>query len=104
MTPEGREQAKQSHKVYQALMANWIVTDRTPVYTKERKWAIDTATLFTGRDLDCDEHTNTFTIDPRLLEQKLGNRDTILTDRFQKEIKLIPGFSPPAEETPMDHL
>mmetsp|Transcript_36452 Transcript_36452/g.41690 ORF Transcript_36452/g.41690 Transcript_36452/m.41690 type:complete len:416 (+) Transcript_36452:63-1310(+) len=116
LTPEGREQAQQSHTVYQALLATGIVTDQTPVYTTDRKRALDTATLFTGRERerDCDrdeqeqeqteqKHTNTFIIDPRLLERKLGDWDTILTERFQKEIKAIPGFSPPAEETPREH-
>jgi len=108
LTPEGKEQAQQSHIVYQALMATGIVTDQTPVYTTDRKRAMDTATLFTGRDRDrdrdCDdEQNNTFIIDPRLLERKLGDWDTILTERFQKEIKVIPGFSPPAEETPTEH-
>jgi len=116
LTPEGREQAQQSHTVYQALRATGIVTDRTPVYTTDRKRALDTATFFTGRDRDRDrdrdeqeqeqteqKHTNTFIIDPRLLERKLGEWDTILTERFQKEIKVIPGFSPPAEETPTEH-
>ena len=87
-----------------------IVTEQTPAYTTDRKRAMDTATLFTGRGRgrgrgrDCDdEQNNTFIIDPRLLERKLGDWDTILTERFQKEIKSIPGFSPPAEETPSDH-
>mmetsp|Transcript_9122 Transcript_9122/g.10416 ORF Transcript_9122/g.10416 Transcript_9122/m.10416 type:complete len:258 (+) Transcript_9122:54-827(+) len=59
LTPEGREQAQQSHTVYQALRATGIVTDRTPVYTTDRKRALDTATFFTGRDRDRDRDGKT---------------------------------------------
>jgi len=98
LTPEGMDQAKKSHEVFKALKAKGIVNDRTPVFTTDRKRAVETAKLFTGREQK--EH---FTIDTRLLERLLGDWDTILTERLQKEIKLIPGFSPPAEEIPIDH-
>jgi len=98
LVPEGREQAKEAHKVYTALKAKGIVNDGTPVFTTDRRRAVDTAKLFTGR-----ENGENFTIDPRLLERLLGDWDSKLTERLQKEIKAIPGFSPPTEEKPADH-
>jgi len=98
LVPEGRDQAKEAHKVYQALKAKGIVNDDTPVFTTDRRRAVDTAKLFTGR-----ENVENVTIDPRLLERLLGDWDSKLTERLQKEIKAIPGFSPPTEEAPADH-
>lgn len=98
LTPEGREQARDAHKVYDALEARGLVSGSTPVFTTDRKRAVETAKLFTGR-----EHEEKFTIDPRLLERLLGEWDGKLTERLQKEIKAIPDFSPPTEEAPADH-
>jgi len=98
LVPEGRDQAKEAHQVYQALKAKGIVNDETSIFTTDRRRAVDTAKLFTGR-----ENGENVTIDPRLLERLLGDWDSKLTERLQKEIKAIPGFSPPAEEAPADH-
>jgi broad specificity phosphatase PhoE len=97
LVPEGRNQAREAHKVYCALKAKGIVNDDTPVFTTDRKRAVDTAKLFTGRE------NGEFTTDMRLLERLLGDWDSKLTERLQKEIKAIPDFSPPAEESPADH-
>lgn len=98
LLPEGREQAKDANKVYKSLEERGLINNRTPVFTTDRKRAVETAKLFTGHETE--EH---FTIDPRLLERLLGDWDGKLTERLQKEIKVIPGFSPPNEESPADH-
>ena len=98
LVPEGQEQAKASNVVYKALEAKGIVNDDTHVYTTDRTRAIDTAKFFTGR-----ENAENFTIDNRLLERLLGDWDSKLTERLQKEVKAIDGFSPPSEELPADH-
>jgi len=98
LVPEGRDQAKEAHKVYKALEAKGTINDTTPVFTTNRRRAVDTAKLFTGR-----ENGENFTIDSRLLERLLGDWDSKLTERLQKEVKAIPGFSPPTEEKPVDH-
>lgn len=98
LVPEGREQAKAAHAVYKALEAKGLVSDETPLYTTDRTRAVDTGKLFTGR-----ENCENFTIDQRLLERLLGDWDSKLTERLQKEIKAIDGFSPPNEESPAEH-
>jgi broad specificity phosphatase PhoE len=98
LVPEGREQAKEANKVYKALEAKGLVNDDTPLFTTDRTRAVDTGKLFTGR-----ENGENFTIDQRLLERKLGDWDSKLTERLQKEVKAIDGFSPPNEETPAEH-
>ena len=98
LVPEGQEQAKASNVVYKALEAKGIVNDGTHVYTTDRTRAIDTAKFFTGR-----ENAENFTIDNRLLERLLGDWDSKLTERLQKEVKAIDGFSPPNEEKPAEH-
>lgn len=98
LVPEGQAQAKASNVVYKALEAKGIVNDDTHVYTTDRTRAIDTAKFFTGR-----ENAENFTIDNRLLERLLGDWDSKLTERLQKEVKAIDGFSPPAEEKPAEH-
>lgn len=98
LTPEGRDQAKNAHTVYKALEVRGLVDSSTPVFTTDRKRAVETATLFTDR-----ENKEYFTIEPRLMERLLGDWDGKLTERLQKEFKAIPGFSPPNEESPADH-
>lgn len=98
LVPEGREQAKEANKVYKALEAKGLVNDDTPLFTTDRTRAVDTGKLFTGR-----ENGENFTIDQRLLERLLGDWDSKLTERLQKEVKAIDGFSPPNEEKPADH-
>ena len=98
LVPEGREQAKGANKVYKALEAKGLVSDETPVFTTDRTRAVDTAKYFTGR-----ENGENFTTDQRLLERLLGDWDSKLTERLQKEVKAIDGFSPPNEEKPADH-
>jgi len=96
--PEGCDQAKEANKVYKALEAKGLVNDDTPLFTTDRTRAVDTAKFFTGR-----ENGENFTIDQRLLERLLGDWDSKLTERLQKEVKAIAGFSPPNEEKPADH-
>ena len=98
LVPEGRDQARAAHQVYTALEENGIVNDDTPVFTTDRRRAVDTAKMFTGR-----ENGELFTTDQRLLERLLGDWDSKLTERLQKEIKAIPGFAPPTEESPAEH-
>lgn len=98
LVPEGREQAKAAHTVYKALEAKGLVNDDTLLFTTDRTRAVDTGKLFTGR-----ANAENFTIDQRLLERLLGDWDSKLTERLQKEIKAIDGFSPPNEELPADH-
>ncbi len=98
LVPEGREQAKEANIVYKALEAKGLVNDDTPLYTTDRTRAVDTGKLFTGR-----ENAENFTIDQRLLERLLGDWDSKLTERLQKEVKAIDGFSPPNEEKPAEH-
>lgn len=98
LVPEGREQASESNIVYKALEAKGLVNDDTALFTTDRSRAIETAKLFTGR-----ENGENFTIDQRLLERLLGDWDSKLTERLQKEVKAIDGFSPPNEEKPADH-
>ncbi|MDH5376919.1 MAG: phosphoglycerate mutase family protein [Gammaproteobacteria bacterium] len=98
LVAEGREQAKEANIVYKALEAKGLVDDNTPLFTTDRARAVDTGKLFTGR-----ENGENFTIDQRLLERLLGDWDSKLTERFQKEFKAIDGFSPPNEELPADH-
>lgn len=98
LVPEGREQAKEANKVYKALEAKGLVNDDTLLYTTDRTRAVDTGKLFTGR-----ENGENFSIDQRLLERLLGDWDSKLTERLQKEVKAIDGFSPPNEEKPAEH-
>jgi len=98
LVPEGRDQAKEANTVYKALEAKGLVNDETPVFTTDRTRAVDTAKFFTGRT-----NGENFTIDQRLLERLLGDWDSKLTERLQKEVKAIDGFSPPNEEKPADH-
>ena len=98
LVPEGREQAKSAHVVYKALEAKGLVNDDTRLFTTDRTRAVDTGKLFTGR-----ANGENFTIDQRLLERLLGDWDSKLTERLQKEIKAIDGFSPPNEEKPPEH-
>ena len=98
LVPEGRDQAKAANTVYKALEAKGLVSDETPVFTTDRSRAVDTGKLFTGRT-----NGENFTIDQRLLERLLGDWDSKLTERLQKEVKAIDGFSPPNEESPADH-
>ena len=98
LVPEGREQAKEANKVYKALEAKGLVNDETPLFTTDRTRAIDTGKFFTGR-----ENAENFSTDQRLLERLLGDWDSKLTERLQKEVKAIEGFSPPNEEKPADH-
>ena len=98
LVPEGLEQAKEANKVYKALEAKGLVNDDTLLFTTDRTRAVDTGKLFTGR-----ENAENFTIDQRLLERLLGDWDSKLTERLQKEVKAIDGFSPPNEELPADH-
>lgn len=98
LVPEGREQAKEANIVYKALEAKGLVNDDTPLFTTDRTRAVDTGKLFTGR-----ENGENFTIDQRLLERLLGDWDSKLTERLQKEVKAINGFSPPNEEKPAEH-
>ena len=98
LVPEGRDQAKEANTVYKALEAKGLVNDETPLFTTDRTRAVDTAKLFTGR-----ANGENFTIDQRLLERLLGDWDSKLTERLQKEVKAIDGFSPPNEEKPADH-
>lgn len=98
LVPEGRNQAKEANKVYNALEAKGLVNDNTPLFTTDRTRAVDTAKFFTGR-----ANGENFTIDQRLLERLLGDWDSKLTERLQKEVKAIDGFSPPNEEKPADH-
>ena len=98
LTLAGREQAKQAHTVYTILRTQGIINDTTVLFTTDRRRAVDTAKLFTGR-----VNGEYFITDPRLLERRLGDWDCILTERFQKEIKRIPNFSPPNEEISADH-
>jgi broad specificity phosphatase PhoE len=98
LVPEGQEQAKESNIVYKALEAKGLVNDDTKVFTTDRTRAVDTAKFFTGR-----ANAENFTTDQRLLERLLGDWDSKLTERLQKEVKAIDGFSPPAEEKPAEH-
>jgi len=98
LVPEGRDQAKEANTVYKALEAKGLVNDETPVFTTDRTRAVDTAKFFTGR-----AGGENFTTDQRLLERLLGDWDSKLTERLQKEVKAIDGFSPPNEEKPADH-
>ncbi len=98
LVPEGRAQAKEANRVYKALEAKGLVNDDTPLFTTDRTRAADTAKLFTGR-----ENGPNIKIDQRLLERKLGDWDSKLTERLQKEVKAIEGFSPPNEEKPAEH-
>jgi len=98
LVPEGRDQAKEANKVYKALEAKGLVNDDTPLFTTDRTRAVDTAKFFTGR-----ENGENFTTDQRLLERLLGDWDSKLTERLQKEVKAIDGFSPPNEEKPAEH-
>ena len=98
LVPEGREQAKASNIVYKALEGKGLVNKDTKVFTTDRTRAVDTAKFFTGR-----ANAENFTIDQRLLERLLGDWDSKLTERLQKEVKKIDGFSPPSEEKPADH-
>ncbi len=98
LVPEGRDQAKEAHKVYKALEAKGLVNDETPLFTTDRTRAVDTAKFFTGR-----EKGENIKTDQRLLERLLGDWDSKLTERLQKEVKAIDGFSPPNEEKPADH-
>jgi len=98
LVPEGRDQAKEANKVYKALEAKGLVNDNTPLFTTDRTRAVDTAKFFTGR-----ANGENFTIDQRLLERLLGDWDSKLTERLQKEVKAIDGFSPPSEEKPAEH-
>lgn len=98
LLPEGQEQARAANNVYKALEAKGLVNDNTAVFTSDRTRAIDTAKFFTGRN-----NAENFTIDQRLLERLLGDWDSKLTERLQKEFKAIKGFAPPAEETPAEH-
>ena len=98
LVPEGREQAKEANTVYKALEAKGLVNDETPLFTTDRTRAIDTAKLFTGR-----ANGENITTDQRLLERLLGDWDSKLTERLQKEVKAIDGFSPPNEEKPAEH-
>ena len=98
LVPEGREQAKAANTVYKALEAKGLVNDDTLLFTTDRTRAVDTGKLFTGR-----ANGENFTIDQRLLERLLGDWDSKLTERLQKEVKAIDGFSPPNEEKPAEH-
>jgi len=98
LVPEGRDQAKAANTIYKALEAKGLVSHETPVFTTDRTRAVDTAKYFTGR-----ANAENFTTDQRLLERLLGDWDSKLTERLQKEVKAIDGFSPPNEEKPADH-
>lgn len=98
LVPEGRDQAAQANIIYKALEAKGLVNDSTPLFTTDRTRAVDTGKLFTGRT-----NAENFTIDQRLLERLLGDWDSKLTERLQKEVKKIEGFNPPGEETPAEH-
>jgi broad specificity phosphatase PhoE len=98
LVPEGQQQAKAANIVYKALEAKGLVNDDTPVYTTDRTRAVETAKLFTGR-----ANAENIITDQRLLERLLGDWDSKLTERLQKEFKAIKGFSPPGEEKPADH-
>jgi broad specificity phosphatase PhoE len=98
LVPEGRDQAKEANKVYKALKTKGLVNDDTPLFTTDRTRAVDTAKYFTGR-----ENGENIKTDQRLLERLLGDWDSKLTERLQKEVKAIDGFSPPNEEKPADH-
>lgn len=98
LVPEGRDQAKEANKVYKALETKGLVNNDTPLFTTDRTRAVDTAKFFTGREDGANIKT-----DQRLLERLLGDWDSKLTERLQKEVKAIDGFSPPNEEKPADH-
>jgi len=98
LVPEGKEQAKAANVVYKALEAKGLVNDDTVVFTTDRSRAQDTAKFFTGRT-----NAENIVTDQRLMERLLGTWDSKLTERLQKEVKKIDGFTPPFEEKPADH-